>query len=941
MKFYQIVSVLAASTALAGCFSSSEDSGSGESLLFASQTFAVSGVAAAGLAECRVEAFALDGRSVSNVFEGESNPIASDGTPTDGSYTLRLDADYSGPVRIEATDCTFIDEASNEVVVDGRMRALAIVEDTEDRGNALTIHVTPFSTLAAELAAENAGGFENLDANQIDTYNQSISQIFFGDGVDIIRTAPVVATEESPDESESASVDYGLYLAALSGAGEMRATLDALKLEIDIDAGSLSAAGEELLLEGAAVFESSGYKTVRRDSFLALSNPVSRDEPTGTAPVITASNEAFTVEAGRAFQVSQLAFAEDVDGDLVDLRFRGLPNTVIQSSQGSIAGVVLESGQYPFMAVARDAAGNVASLRLFLNAEGGATPGDGAPGTASDNAGGGTGNGSGSGGSSNGPGQSSQGNFAILRTAEDVVQFLMRAGNGATKAEVDALIGVDAGDWLQAQMAMPAADIFPNVFAVQQNAIDTNTVVRAQHQNANFDQMLGGDDDLRQRMQFALSQILVINSIGGTQNVTVATYRDILNRNAFGNYRDLLGEVTDSLMMGRFLTYLNNRKGDTRTGRTPDQNYAREILQLFSIGVAELGPDGEPRLDNAGDFIDTYGQDDIMGLARVFTGYRQVQSDGAIDARIRPSNYLPMRMDDNRHSQLDKMFLETTIPAGTLGEASVDLALDGIFAHPNVAPFISRQLIQRFTASNPAPDYVERVSSAFESGTFVAPGGQVFGDGRRGNLAATLAAILLEPTLFDDDIAPSDGKIREPILQFAGWAHVFGLQNVDTRNERWMRNMEGGGGALGQQPYRSPSVFNFYRPGYVAPGTVTGAFGLTAPELQLVSATSRDQFTLFMSRQAFDDTSRVDDAVISYTPDYSDLLPLADDPRGLVDYLNLYVTGNRMSPQTQERIRRVAELYEIRPNNEALDREYIVETAVTMAISSPAFAIIF
>ncbi|MEM9289233.1 MAG: DUF1800 family protein [Pseudomonadota bacterium] len=946
MKSLRVASLLLVSTALAGCISGGGDEDADASVPAGPASYTVSGIAAAGLAECRVEATTLDGQSLGDAFIGESNPIAANGTPTDGSYQVDI-TDFTGPLVITATDCTYIDEASNTVVSGTTMRAFANIPNTVANDGTVTIHITPFSTLAADIAEENAGGIENLNGTQIDDVNERVSTIFFGDDVDIIRTPPIVATQENADETQEASINFGLYLAALSGAGDMDETLERLRSEIDIDAGTLSEAGEEILLEGAAVFEASGYKTVESDSFNALTSTRMQADPTGSAPVINVETDVVSVTAGRAFQITGVAFAEDVDGDLVSLRFRGLPDQVLQSGDNSIAGVIVEAGQYPYMAVAQDSAGNATSQRLFIRAE---QPTDanqpGNPGSGqnpSPNPGQGSNPPSGSPNDPQPMPPSQQPNFTMLDSAEDVVHFLMRAGHGGTKAEIDALVGTDAADWVRTQMGMAAEDIFPSVLAIQEQAVAEDRFVNSPHQAENFDQLLGANDDLRQRMQFALSQILVVAD-RSAEPVTVATYRDILNRNAFGNYRDLLGEVTDSLMMGRWLTYLNNRKGDPNTGRTPDQNYAREILQLFSIGVAELDPDGQPQQDDNGDTIDTYDQDDIAGLARVFTGYRQQSSDNSINGRIRPSNYLPMRMDANRHSELDKVFLETTIPAGTSGEASVALALDAIFAHPNVAPFISRQLIQRFTASNPEPDYVARVSNAFETGRFTASGGQQFGDGRRGSLEATLAAVLLDQTLFDDEIAPTEGKIREPILLLAGWAHSFNLQNVDTENERWMRNVSGGGGQLDQQPYRSPSVFNFYRPGYVAPGTITGAVGLTAPELQIVSALSRDQFTLFMSRQAFDDTNRVDDQTPSYTPDYSELLPLADDPAALVNYLSLYLTGNRMSPETRERIRRVAELYEIRTDDaddEALDREFIVETAVTMAITAPSFAVIY
>ncbi|MEM7569603.1 MAG: DUF1800 family protein, partial [Pseudomonadota bacterium] len=766
MKLYQTGSVLALAAMLAACSQTGDDGGAGVDVAVGPLSRTVTGVAAAGLAECRIEATDLNGEAIADAFIGESNPVSSNGTPTDGVFSVTIN-EFTGPLVLNATDCTYIDEASNEVITGVSMRAVAVIGAGD--GSSVDIHITPFTTLAADLAEQRAEGLANLDAARINEANDGVSMAFFGEDVDILRTRPIIATEDDPDESQEASIEYGLVLAALSGAGDVDEAVEELMSEVDIDTQTLSEEGEELLLEGAAVFEGSGYKTVEKDSFAALSREADPEQPVGSAPLISVLMEVVTITAGDAFQVDEIAYAEDADDDLKDFRFRGLPGQVIQSGDRSIAGVVTEPGQYPFMAVARDEAGNVASTRLFLNVQraANAAPAPSDPPSDSPNTPGG-GDTPEQPGSAPTPGEAPQmppqsdpgtppasQSYTVIASTEQAVQFLMRAGFGGTKAEADALVGTDAADWIKSQMAMTPQDIFPEVLEKKTQSLEPDVNFPDPQQPENFDQMLGGEDNLRQRMQFALSQILVASD-GGVEDVTAATYRDILNEHAFGNYRDLMEDVTYSLMMGRWLTYLNNRKGDPNTGRTPDQNYAREILQLFSIGVTELDPDGQPKLDGNGELIETYDQDDITGLARVFTGFRQAQADNSINNSIRPSNYLPMRMDASRHSELDKTFLTTTIPAGTSGEASVALALDEIFSHPNVAPFICRQLIQRFTASNPEPEYVERVSTAFEEGRFVAPGGQQFGDGRRGSLEATLAAILLDETLFDGQIQPSE-----------------------------------------------------------------------------------------------------------------------------------------------------------------------------------------
>ena len=218
--------------------------------------------------------------------------------------------------------------------------------------------------------------------------------------------------------------------------------------------------------------------------------------------------------------------------------------------------------------------------------------------------------------------------------------------------------------------------------------------------------------------------------------------------------------------MADFLTYLHNRGDLEHIGHMPDENYAREILQLFSIGLVELNMDGTPRLDTNGRAIETFDNTDIVGLARVFTGI--TMQGGEFYGFEGDGLYSPIEIFEPYHSPHEKTFLGTTIPAGTPGSQSLTMALDTIFEHPNVAPFVSRQLIQRFSMSNPPPAYVESVAMAFETGSYTATDGTRFGTGRRGDLQATLAAILLDSRLRqpENSLGATDGKIREPVLRF-------------------------------------------------------------------------------------------------------------------------------------------------------------------------------
>jgi uncharacterized protein (DUF1800 family) len=255
-------------------------------------------------------------------------------------------------------------------------------------------------------------------------------------------------------------------------------------------------------------------------------------------------------------------------------------------------------------------------------------------------------------------------------------------------------------------------------------------------------QAVRGPDQLRQRTVFALSQIFVVSNVNSSIDSEVgahASYLDMLARNAFGNFRTLLEEVATHPAMGHYLSHFRNEREDEASGRIPDENFAREVMQLFTIGLWELNQDGSRRRDPAGEFIPTYAQDDVSGLARVFTGWSWGGPDrsvarwhgwvGGRNWQEQMGNY------PDFHSPSEKRFLGVTIPAGTSGEESLRIALDRLFNHPNVGPFIGRQMIQRFVTSNPSPAYIARVAAAFNDN----------GQGVRGDMRAVLRAVLLDP----------------------------------------------------------------------------------------------------------------------------------------------------------------------------------------------------
>jgi uncharacterized protein (DUF1800 family) len=370
----------------------------------------------------------------------------------------------------------------------------------------------------------------------------------------------------------------------------------------------------------------------------------------------------------------------------------------------------------------------------------------------------------------------------------------------------------------------------------------------------------------------------------------------------------------------------------------PDENYAREFLQLFTTGLVELNMDGTQKL-SGGKPIEIFDNEDIVGLAKVFTGL-SYKGTGFWEADP-DGEYSRLVMYQDKHSELEKNFMGKTIAAGTSGDDAIDQAIDHIFEHPNVAPFISRQLIQRFTSSSPTPAYVRRVAGAFETGRYTSIDEKQFGTGTRGDLEATLAAILLDEQFYDGRSSVQDGKVREPVLRFIHWARAFDVGNVMAENEWWLLYNAGSNTRLGQQPFQSPSVFNFYRPGFVAPGSASGAAGLTAPELQTVNEGSAIGYANFMLQFVFNTSPMRNDTIDSFVPDYTDEVALADKPADLADHLDNLLLGGRMSPQTKDRIVSVLNEIPIREAAAEAEEDKLTRAAVAvyMAVTSPAFAL--
>jgi uncharacterized protein (DUF1800 family) len=435
-------------------------------------------------------------------------------------------------------------------------------------------------------------------------------------------------------------------------------------------------------------------------------------------------------------------------------------------------------------------------------------------------------------------------------TRAEAARFLTQATFGPTEADIDRVMAVGYAAWIDEQFALPATSHRAHWEARNAEigaATPGSTAGQDQVFESFWKQAVTGPDQLRQRTAFALSQIFVISMVDsnvGNDPRSVAAWMDMLGTQGLGTYRGLLESVSRHPMMGYYLSHLRNQKANAATGRVPDENYAREVMQLFSIGLVELNEDGSARLGTGNAATETYTPADISGLAKVFTGFSWACPDwpdnncffsGSNNGSSDPDRgFKPMLGYPQYHSTEAKAFLGSSIAAQTTStpDASLTSALDTIAAHANVGPFIGRQLIQRFVTSNPSPAYVTAVSRAFANN----------GSGVRGDLKAVVKAVLMHAEA--RRVSDTSGKLREPVLRLSAYLRAF-PHSSDTGYWR-VGNTDNPGTALGQTPLRAPSVFNYYRPGYVAPGTQSAARSLAAPELQLASETTAAGFVNYM-----------------------------------------------------------------------------------------------
>ncbi len=444
-----------------------------------------------------------------------------------------------------------------------------------------------------------------------------------------------------------------------------------------------------------------------------------------------------------------------------------------------------------------------------------------------------------------------------------------------------------ANAWIDYQMQQPVTWLLPTFRSIDSGLWN-------EHVNAWWRNSIEADDQLRQRVAFALSEIFVVsgtNGLGGHRE-GLANFYDIFLKNAFGNYRTLLEEVTLNPIMGEYLSMKGNHKPVPEENIRPDENYAREVLQLFSIGLVQLAPDGTPILDEDGIGVPTYTQETIEAFAHVFTGWHFANADHF--RWPKKEDYMsPMEPWEAFHDKGSKALLNGfVVPAGQDARTDLDMALNNIFNHPNVGPFISEQLIQRLVTSNPTRQYVQDVAAVFNSNR----------NGERGNLGSVIKAILMHQEAREGHERSPDtfGKLKEPLLRMTQLWRAFQPTRIQKEfNYSWAAN------ELGQAPFQSPSVFNFFRPDYSHPGPIADA-DLVSPEFEIHNESSIIAITnRLLHSSIWGHNYKADLHSQNIAIDITDEMQLEPDHNALIDHLDLLLLGRRMSDELRAEVQQL------------------------------------
>lgn len=527
-------------------------------------------------------------------------------------------------------------------------------------------------------------------------------------------------------------------------------------------------------------------------------------------------------------------------------------------------------------------------------------------------------------------------------------RFLAQASFGANESEIDRVTRMGYDAWIDAQIQAPVTSMQEKVSETFDQVIEWHLANGGDSSEipgrpnwivfnyAWWDANMRNEDLLRQRVAFALSEIFVISIQSELEGYGdgVASFYDIMSRNAFGNYRDLLREVSLHPCMGFYLSHLNNPKTDPENNTRPDENYAREIMQLFSIGLYELNQDGTRKKDAEGNDIPTYGQSEIKEMAKIWTGLSI--------AEVVPNMYdeapyfgigiytadmtLPMKMYDEYHEPGEKKLVGgITVPAGQTGMQDIESAIDALYNHPNVGPFLARRLIQRLVKSNPSPPFVGRVASVFDDN----------GMGTRGDLGAVIKAILVDPEARDceylDDI--SSGMLREPFVRYAHFARAL---NTEQYYDRFWNACYDFWQNTGQSVLAAKSVFNFFLPDFQPNGPIADE-DLVAPEFQIHNSRTSIGFINEANRWAVYNTVMYgwEENNPEVILNIDDLRAFARDPEVLINRLDLLFTHGQLTQRTRAIIKEAveAQIY-------GDYRENRVRLAIYLIMISPDYAVL-
>jgi uncharacterized protein (DUF1800 family) len=514
-------------------------------------------------------------------------------------------------------------------------------------------------------------------------------------------------------------------------------------------------------------------------------------------------------------------------------------------------------------------------------------------------------------------------------TAAAAGRFLSQATFGATDALIAQVQSQGYDAFLNTQFAAPLSSHLAFVDAAvaalpspsPSPSATPNQPTLTMTNDAWWTHAIAGQDQLRQRVAFALSEVLVVslNSAGlANRPYALPAYYDVLVRDAFGNYRQLLEDITLNPAMGAYLDMLQNDKANASGTRLPNENYARELMQLFSIGLYNLNLDGSLTLSSSGFPIATYGQDAVLGTAAVMTGWTYAQP-GVANPVFRPGIQDwrdPMINIASRHQTTAKTILNgVALPADQTAAQDLKTALDTIFNHPNVGPFLCRQLIQRLVTSNPSPGYIYRVASVFNDN----------GQGVRGDLKAVVRAILMD---YDARVGfvttQGAGHQREPVVRVTNLLRAFNATSPSGKSS--VRNAYAN---LAEEAMHSPTVFNFFGPDYAAPGAIAAA-GLKSPEFEITTDTTVISAANYLRTAINTGLGPSSDRItLSLAAEQT----RASDPAGLVDHLNSVLMAGGMSSNMRNiMINAVTQI----PSNNTLER---VRTAIYLVVNSPEFVV--